>query len=229
MERGRALLQRGQARWRRRCTLPSRGVEGIYSHFANADAWRTRFHRALQLERFPDVLEFYPAPCSLPMPMRQCCSGNSAGVLQLPESHLDLVRPGIMLYGVYPSTERQRTITVEPALQWQSQVVLLKVVQPGAGSPELRLDVAERSRRAHGHGARGLWRRLLRALSNRAQVLIRGHRYPIVAACMDQFMVNIEWDTAYNGDTVTLLGHDGMKLSPWKIWPTGPARSRMKC
>jgi alanine racemase len=49
-----------------------------------------------------------------------------------------------------------------------------------------------------------------RALSNRAQVLIRGHRYPIVGrVCMDQFMVNIEWDTAYNGDTVTLLGHDG--------------------
>jgi alanine racemase len=180
-------------------------VEGIYSHFANADA-ADLSHARLQLERFLDVLEFYPRR-SLPMPMRHIA--NSAGVLQLPESHLDLVRPGIMLYGVYPSTECQRTITVEPALQWQSQVCYFKVVQPG--SP-----VSYGSTWQSDHAVRmvtvpvGYGDGYFRALSNRAQVLIRGHRYPIVGrVCMDQFMVNIEWDTAYNGDTVTLLGHDG--------------------
>ena len=183
-------------------------VDGIYSHFANADA-ADLSHAQLQLERFLEALTFYERR-SLPMPVRHIA--NSAGVLQLPESHLDLVRPGIMLYGVYPSEECQRTIAVEPALQWQSQVCYFKVVQPG--SP-----VSYGSTWQSDHAVRmvtvpvGYGDGYFRALSNRAQVLIRGHRYPIVGrVCMDQFMVNIEWDTAYNGDTVTLLGHDGTEV-----------------
>lgn len=180
-------------------------VEGIYSHFANADA-ADLSHARLQLERFLDVLAFYERR-SLPTPLRHIA--NSAGVLQLPESHLDLVRPGIMLYGVYPSAECQRTVSVEPALQWKSQVCYFKVVQPG--SP-----VSYGSTWQPDHPVRivtvpvGYGDGYFRALSNQAQVLIRGQRYPIVGrVCMDQFMVNIEWDSAYNGDVVTLLGSDG--------------------
>ena len=54
-------------------------------------------------------------------------------MLRLPESHLDLVRPGILLYGVYPSADAPRTVAVEPALSWRSRVVYFKVVE--AGSP----------------------------------------------------------------------------------------------
>lgn len=183
-------------------------VEGIYSHFANADA-ADLSHARLQLERFMDVLTFYERR-SLPTPVRHIA--NSAGVLQLPESHLDLVRPGIMLYGVYPSLECQRTVKVEPALQWQSQVCYFKVVQPG--SP-----VSYGSTWQSDHPVRivtvpvGYGDGYFRALSNRAQVLIHGKRYPIVGrVCMDQFMVNIEWDSAYNGDEVTLIGHDGNEV-----------------
>lgn len=185
--------------------FPHLEVEGIYSHFANADA-ADLSHARLQLERFLDVLAFYERR-SLPTPLRHIA--NSAGVLQLPESHLDLVRPGIMLYGVYPSSECQRTVSVEPALQWKSQVCYFKVVQPG--SP-----VSYGSTWQSDHPVRivtvpvGYGDGYFRALSNQAQVLIRGQRYPIVGrVCMDQFMVNIEWDSAYNGDVVTLLGRDG--------------------
>ena len=71
-------------------------VEGIYSHLANADAADLSDAR-LQLERFLEVLRFYERR-SLPLPQRHLA--NSAAVLRLPESHLDLVRPGILFYGV---------------------------------------------------------------------------------------------------------------------------------
>ena len=55
---------------------------------------------------------------------------NSGAILQLPQSYFDMVRVGILLYGIYPSDEVQRTITVRPALAWKSRVVYFKVVKP---------------------------------------------------------------------------------------------------
>ncbi|MDB6117002.1 MAG: alr [Verrucomicrobiaceae bacterium] len=180
-------------------------VEGIYSHFANADA-ADLSHARLQLERFQEVLQFYERR-SLPLPLRHMA--NSAGILQLPESHLDMVRPGIMLYGIYPSPECQRTVAITPALAWRSQVSYFKVVQ--AGDP-----ISYGSTWQADHPVRvvtipaGYGDGYFRALSNKAQVLIRGRRYPVAGrVCMDQMMANIEWDSAYNGDPVTLIGTDG--------------------
>jgi len=179
-------------------------VEGIYSHFANADAEDLSDAR-LQLERFQKVLEFYDRR-SLPVPMRHIA--NSAGVLALPESHLDMVRPGIMLYGVYPSAETVRTVDLRPALTWRSHVAYFKVLPAGQG-------VSYGSTWSSDHPVRlvtvpvGYGDGYFRALSNQGEVLIRGIRYPIVGrVCMDQAMVNLEQGTAYNGDKVTLVGHD---------------------
>ena len=180
-------------------------VEGIYSHFANADAADLSSAR-LQLSRFLDVLTWYDRQ-GVATPIRHMA--NSGAVLQLPESHLDLVRPGILLYGVYPSAEVARTIAVRPALSWKSRVVYFKVVQPGH-------PVSYGSTWQTDHPVRvvtipvGYGDGYFRALSNVAQVIIRGKRYPVVGrVCMDQIMVNIEWDTAYNGDEVILIGTDG--------------------
>ena len=83
-------------------------VEGIYSHFANADAADLESAR-IQLARFREVLAWYDKQGAAP-PVRHIA--NSGAILQLPESHLDLVRPGILLYGVYPASEVRRTIAV---------------------------------------------------------------------------------------------------------------------
>jgi len=83
-------------------------VEGIFSHLANSDA-DDLGHARLQLQRFHEVLRFYERH-SLPTPMRHIA--NSGAVVQLPEAWLDLVRPGILLYGVYPSSECPRTVPV---------------------------------------------------------------------------------------------------------------------
>jgi alanine racemase len=180
-------------------------VEGIFSHFANADS-PDLSHARLQLERFSEVLRFYQKN-SLPMPMRHMA--NSAAILQLPESHLDMVRPGILLYGVYPASNVMRTVAVQPALSWKSRVVYFKVVR--AGHP-----VSYGSTWQSDHPVRivtvpvGYGDGYFRSMSNRSQVIIRGNKYPQVGrVCMDQIMVNIEADSAFNGDEVTLIGESG--------------------
>jgi alanine racemase len=180
-------------------------VEGIYSHFANSDAADLSSAR-LQLSRFQDVIEWYDKQGMTP-PVRHIA--NSGAILQLPESHLDLVRPGILLYGVYPSPEARRSIAVQPALSWKSRVVYFKVVTPGHPVSYGSTWQTDRPVRVvtvpvgYGDG-------YFRALSNTAHVIIRGRKYPVVGrVCMDQIMVNIGRDSAYNGDPVVLLGRDG--------------------
>jgi alanine racemase len=117
-----------------------------------------------------------------------------------------MVRAGLLLYGVYPSAETPRTVDVRPALSWKSRVVYFKVVQPGH-------PVSYGSTWQSDHMVRvvtvpvGYGDGYFRAMSGRAEVIIRGRRYPVAGrVCMDQLMVNIEWETAYNGDEVILIG-----------------------
>lgn len=177
-------------------------VEGIFSHFANADT-ADLTHARLQLERFNEVLSFYEKH-SLPTPKRHMA--NSGAVLQLPESYFDLVRPGILLYGVYPSDKVQQTVEVKPALTWTSRVVYFKVVKPGH-------PVSYGSKWQSDHMVRlvtvpvGYGDGYFRSSYQDARVIIRNKCYPMVGViCMDQFMVNIEWDSAYNNDEVILIG-----------------------
>jgi alanine racemase len=179
-------------------------IEGIYSHFANADSPDLSSAK-LQLERFSEVLRFFEAR-GLPYPVRHMA--NSGAILQLPESHLDMVRPGILLYGVYPASDVRRPISVRPALSWKSHVVYFKVVKPGH-------PVSYGSTWQSDHMVRvvtvpvGYGDGYFRSMSNKAQVLIGSEKYPIVGQiCMDQIMVNIEWDSAYNGDEVILIGEN---------------------
>ena len=180
-------------------------VEGIYSHFASADADDLAGARQ-QLARFEEVLSFYERR-SLPRPERHMA--NSAAILTMPESHMDMVRAGILIYGVYPSPGAPRTVEVRPALSWRSRVVYFKVVE--AGSP-----VSYGGTWSSDHRVRvvtvpvGYGDGYFRSMSNKAEVILRGTRHPQVGSiCMDQMMVNIEWDTGYNGDEVVLIGEQG--------------------
>ncbi len=177
-------------------------VEGIYSHFASADADDLTDARR-QLARFEEVLSFYERR-SLPRPERHMA--NSAALLRMAESHMDIVRAGILLYGVYPSPGAPRTVEVKPALSWRSRVVYFKVVE--AGSP-----VSYGGTWSSDHRVRvvtvpvGYGDGYFRSMSNRAEVILRGKRHPQVGRiCMDQMMVNIGWGTGYNGDEVVLIG-----------------------
>lgn len=180
-------------------------VEGIYSHFASSDSSDLSYAR-LQLERFLEVLNFY-SKNSLDLPWRHI--SNSGGILQMPEANLDLVRPGILLYGVYPSSEVKRTIAVKPTLSWKSHVVYFKAIKPGHPVSYNSTYTPDRLIRAvtvpvgYGDG-------YFRSMSRKAEVLIRGKRYPVIGSItMDQVVVNIGNDSAFNGDEVILIGSDG--------------------
>lgn len=183
-------------------------IEGIYSHFANADAADLSDARE-QLRRFDEVLAIYQKVGRRVPRLRHLA--NSGGTLQLPEARFEMVRPGILLYGVYPSAEVRRGLPIAPALRWASRVVYFKVVQAGDavsyGSTWRSEEMTRVVTVPVGYGD-GYFRRL----SNRAEVLIGGRRFPVVGrVCMDQMMVNLGWGSAYNGDEVVLLGTAGQE------------------
>lgn len=180
-------------------------VEGVYSHFANADA-PDLSHTRWQLDNFLNAITFYEKR-GLPVPMRHIA--NSGATMRLPESHLDMVRVGIMMYGYMPHPDLETTIPVKPILSLKSQVAYFKVVPKGATVSYGSLWKAPEDTRVvtipvgYGDG-------YLRRMTNSASVLIRGKRYPVVGRiCMDQMMVNIGNSSAYNCDKVTLIGTDG--------------------
>lgn len=181
-------------------------VRGVYSHLACADDPDSAM-TGLQLERFLHACSHFDR-LGAAMPVRHLA--NSGGVLHFPDTHLDLVRPGILLYGVMPDPASRPTIDVRPALSLVSQVVYFKVVGAGRSVSYGATWTAGGDTRVatipigYGDG-------FPRALSSRGEVLIRGARRPIIGRiCMDQFMVDLGADgTAYNEDEVMLVGEQG--------------------
>ncbi|MFD0724298.1 alanine racemase [Lysobacter brunescens] len=180
-------------------------IKGVYSHLACSDDPASPM-TARQVERFAEACAHFDR-LGAPMPLRHLA--NSGGVLHFPETWLDMVRPGILLYGVAPDPTARMTVPVAPVLSLKSQVVYFKVVKAGN-------TVSYGATWSSDHDCRvvtipiGYGDGYSRALSSRGEVLIRGRRYPIVGrVCMDQFMVNIERDTAYNEDEVVLIGEQG--------------------
>ena len=181
-------------------------VKGVYSHLACSDEPESPM-TARQLERFLEACAHFDR-LGVPMPLRHLA--NSGGVLNFPDTHLDLVRPGIALYGVLPDPYSRTTLQLRPALSLVSQVVYFKVVPAGqpvsygatwAPAVDTRMVTIPIG---YGDG-------FPRALSSRGEVLVRGRRLPIAGrVCMDQFMADLGPDgTAYNEDAVVLIGGQG--------------------
>jgi alanine racemase len=181
-------------------------IVGVFSHFAEVDRNDLSLAR-LQLERFNEALRYFESRAQAPFVKH---IANSGGVLCFPESYLDMVRPGLCLYGVLPNKSMVGLLELQPTLSLKSQVVYFKVVRKGAGVSYGHSWIAPYDTRVvtvpigYGDG-------YLRSLSNRAQVLIGGKRRPIVGrVCMDQLMVDISpTGEAYNGDEVVLIGKQG--------------------
>jgi alanine racemase len=180
-------------------------VMGVFSHFASSEA-EDKQHTRLQLERFEEATDYFRKR-SLPMPARHIA--NSGAVLQHPDSFYDIVRPGLLLYGLYPSRSVEKTVEVRPALSLKTRVVYFKVVKRGSPVSYNGRWIAPEDTRVvtlpvgYGDG-------YSRGLSNEGFVLIHGKRYPIVGAVtMDALMVDIGQDSAFNGDEVVLIGAQG--------------------
>jgi alanine racemase len=187
-------------------------IEGIYTHFANSEDQQLT-HARQQLERFQEVLRFYEKR-SLPTPIRHM--SNSGAILQFPESHMDLVRPGVMFYGIYPVSV-EHTVEIAPIHKWRSRVAFSKITMPGhpvSYGSLWQSEVQTRIVTIPCGYADGYFRRM----TNKAQVIVNGRKYPQVGRiCMDQFMVNVGDDEAQVGDEVILLG-DGITAYDLAEW-----------
>ncbi|MFC1914901.1 alanine racemase, partial [Chloroflexota bacterium] len=166
----------------------------------------------LQLERFLKLSRLFPQ-----IELRH--AANSAATLQFPETHLDMVRIGISLYGLYPSAAVSRTVALKPVLSLKTRVVRLHSIKAATGvSYGLTWVAPEDSAVAlipfgYGHG-------LPRLLSNRGNVLVRGRRAPIRGVvCMDQSIIDVTGIPAVSvGDKVTIIGNqDGEEITAEEI------------
>ena len=183
-------------------TLPGLNVEGLYTHFAMADEADKTFTRQ-QFKLFLSAAERLPW-----IPCRHVA--NSAAVLDEPQMCLDMVRPGISLYGCYPSSQVSHSVQLKPALSLKSRVVRLHDLAPGDVVSYGGTWVAQKSTRialvpcGYADG-------LPRVLSNRGSVLIRAQRAPIVGRiCMDQFVVDVgHLSGVALGDEVIIIGRQG--------------------
>ncbi len=183
-------------------------IEGIFTHFARADE-KDKSAAKVQLKKFKDFTDRIEKELGLKGLIKDC--SNSAGILELPEANMDVVRAGIILYGLAPSDEvDMNRISLRPALSLMSTIVYTKWLEAGTPISYGGTFVTDRPTRVatiplgYGDG-------YPRSLSNKGYVLIHGKKAPILGrVCMDQFMVDItEIPEAAEGDKVTLIGKDG--------------------
>ncbi len=188
--------------------MPDIEIEGIFTHFARADE-KDKTNARKQLAKFKAFVERIEKELGLTDLVKDC--SNSAGILEMPEANMDVVRAGITLYGLAPSADVDMSVVeLRPALSLYSTVVYTKWIPAGSPISYGGTFVTEKETRiatiplGYGDG-------YPRSLSGKGWVLIRGKKAPILGrVCMDQFMVDVtDIDGVCEGDKVTLIGRDG--------------------
>lgn len=192
--------------------LETQGIEteGIFTHFARADE-KDKSSVQKQLADFEEFLEKINLETGRKIPIRHC--SNSAGIIELPSANMDIVRAGIILYGLWPSDQvSQDIIKLTPALSLYSRIIYVKEIEAGTPVSYGGTFVAPTPMRVatipvgYGDG-------YPRGLSGKGYVLVHGRKAPVLGrVCMDQFMVDVtDIPGAMQGDKVTLIGRDGQE------------------
>jgi len=177
-------------------------IEGIYTHFSAAA--RDRVYTEYQISSFEQFIGQL-LNRGLNIPYRH--AANSIASVNLKRSHLNLIRPGLIIYGMYPKRGFKRHINLKPALSLKTKIVYLKKVPPGRSISYGRTYITQAHTKiatlpigyADGYG---------RILSNKAEVLVRGERAPVIGkVTMDQTMINVgHIKNVRVGDEVVLIG-----------------------
>lgn len=191
----------------RALSLPSVKVEGIFTHYANADE-QDKSYTLEQHRKFMRVVRHFTDRGTN---FRYIHAGNSATAIDTPELTCSMVRLGISMYGLYPSDEVDHSaIALQPVLSLKTGIVHLKTLPPNSGISygTIYRTTADEAIATLPIGYADGFSRML---SNKAQALVRGKRVPIVGrVCMDQCMANVSAvPDAGLGDEVVLIGRQG--------------------
>jgi len=184
------------------CALPHLDIEGMFTHFPVADSDES-FTRS-QIAMFCALVDKLQI-MGVQIPLKH--TANSMAVMGFKDAHFNLVRPGLAVYGMYPSDDLMKTIDLEPVLSFKTKVVYLKEVCRGRSISYGRTHVTPKKTKiatlpvGYGDGYN-------RLLSNKGQVLIHGRLCPVVGVvCMDQTMVDVgHLKDVKVGDDVVLIG-----------------------
>lgn len=180
-------------------------IKGVFTHFATADETDKTFSKK-QLSDFHHALEILIQQGIEPE-LIHCA--NSATILDLPEACFSMVRPGVMMYGHYPSHETTESIPLKPAMVVKSRVSMVKRIQAGDSVSYGRRFIAQQPTTIANIPI-GYADGYFRLLTNKSQVLIGGTAFPVVGSiCMDQMMANVGDADIRVGDEVVIFGKQG--------------------
>lgn len=188
--------------------LPHIELEGMFTHFSCADQ-EDKTYCSMQMEKY-DKMTALLAERGVTIPLLHIC--NSAGIMEFDDHRFEMVRSGIITYGIYPSEEvKKERLDLIPALSWKSHVIHVKEVGPGIGVSYGATYVTEKPMTRIATVSAGYADGYPRALSNQGCVLIHGKKAPIIGRiCMDQMMVDVtDIPDVQVEDVVTLVGTDG--------------------
>lgn len=196
--------------------LPYIEIEGIFSHFATSDE-ADKSYTILQYNRFMDVCNKLEEK-GLHIPIKHIC--NSAGIMMYPEMHLDMVRPGVILYGMYPSDEVDKSrLDLIPAMTLKSTVTHVKEVEEGRGVSYGKEFITNKKMKiatvpigyADGY---------LRKLAKEGKMIVNGEKVAIIGRiCMDQCMIDVtNVHTIDKGDEVIIFGREGVTIDDLAMW-----------
>lgn len=184
-------------------------IEGIFTHFSVADE-KDKAYTEAQFKKFMEVLNILEKE-GIKIPVKHV--GNSATLLDFPHMWLDLLRPGISIYGLYPSREVQKTVKLIPAHTFKTRIIFLKELPAGECISYGRTYNTQQKRTVVASLPVGYADGYNRLLSNQGEVLVRGKRVPIIGrVCMDQTMIDAtNLPQVEIGDEVVLWGRQGQE------------------
>ena len=195
--------------------LPGLVIEGMFSHFATADS-KDKTYTKQQLAAFKDAIAAVEGR-GIKLSLKHIA--ESAAILEIPEAHFDMVRAGVIQYGLWPSEEVTHPIDLQPVMSLKAKVVWVKTLQPGESIGYGRQFTAKRESRiatlpigyADGY---------IRAYGQEGFVEIHGQKAPIAGrVCMDQVMVDVtDIPGVQIGDEVTLFGSDSLTIDEVARW-----------
>ena len=185
--------------------IPELEFEGIFTHFSVADDISNNHdYTVMQFENFKSIIKSLEEK-GIEIPIKHCC--NSGGIISFPDMHLDMVRAGVILYGLYPSEEVKNKIDLKPVMQLKTVVSQVKTIPAGVSISYGRTFKSEHEMKiasvsigyADGYSLR---------FSNNAQMIVRKKRVPVVGrVCMDQLMLDVtKIPDVEEGDEVTVFG-----------------------